>query len=167
MVHLLPVAQFVHHHIVPNFFRGKHQQAVEIQISFAGAAAPSGALSTDGNGAVGYANQRRKPGRTFGNILRSLFCQGLQLLGRQLRRGRPGGDFLQVGVDPVCFAVYKLLHLPFGHPVGTANQNFSLRGDLESKGFPAAAQDSVFHSVHFLFCIITQMPCQGKRSVLR
>ena len=65
MVHFLPVAKFVDHHIVLHFLGHKHQQAVEIQIALDAAAAPSGTLAADGDAAIGNSHLICKTGYLF------------------------------------------------------------------------------------------------------
>ena len=143
MVHFLSVAQLVDNDIVQYILRRQHQQAVEIQISGGRAAAPPGPLGPDGDTVIVYAQntgivpdfwwdeQLRLPGQFphFG------IRQNIGL------RRKP----VQMGQDPVPAAVHKMLYFPFGKPLGTPHQNVSPECDLNGNGFPAAAEDPVFH----------------------
>ena len=59
MIHVLSVAEFMYHDAVDHLIRQQHEQAIEIQIAFAGAAAPAGALVADGDPSVIYTGERR------------------------------------------------------------------------------------------------------------
>ena len=75
MVHFQAVAQFVDYHIVNNMAGDQHQQAVEIEIALAGAAAPAAALIADGDAPVGHAHDGGKMPHPFGD-------DGQRLLGQ-------------------------------------------------------------------------------------
>ena len=53
VIHMLPVTQLMDDDIVQNFRRCQYQKTVEIEVSFAAAAAPAGMLAADGDTAIG------------------------------------------------------------------------------------------------------------------
>ena len=53
MIHMLPVAQLMDHHVVNDLLRSPHQYAVEIQIPLCAAASPAGLLIPYSDPSVG------------------------------------------------------------------------------------------------------------------
>ena len=105
VVHLLPVAKLMDHHIVPHSVGAEHQQAVEIQVPFGRAGAPAALLGPDGDAPVGHPHQRGKPGRPAGEVLPGRLGQLTQLPGGEGRsRAVPlPANLGQMLFDPVRF----------------------------------------------------------------
>lgn len=68
MIHLFPVGQLMHHHIIQQHFIQKNQLPVKIEIPQTAAAAPSGFLFFDENPVVVYAHQRCKVFHPIGDF---------------------------------------------------------------------------------------------------
>ena len=91
-------------HIVHHVFRAPQQQAVEIQVSLCGAAAPQGFLFFHGDPSVGHSDLPgpfRRPGRDH---LPAQLHQILQLSFGKLWYLCPRADFFQCLFDPRPFA---------------------------------------------------------------
>ena len=143
MVHMLPVAKLVDHHIVPYLRRGKHQQAVEIQVARPGAAAPAGLLGPDTDPPEADPHQGGKMGSPPGKILPGLLLQRRQLLFGQGRLGGAAFVFAQSGVEPDFFGGHKIPDSPFRQPPGCPHQNTAVRPDLQGQGLPGAADEGI------------------------
>ena len=150
MVHLLAVAQLVDHHAVDDLRRTEHQQAVEIQIPFGGAAAPAAFLVADGDVPVGHPHQRCE-------IPHSLRDEDQRLI-RQLMyffHGQPGfvRQALPAGLGPVHIAfdfVAVLLHEGRDFFICAAKRRADqhpVRRDLRRERLSAAADDRVVHVI--------------------
>ena len=75
MVHLLAMTKLMNHNTIQHLRRGKHQQAVEIEISFTAAAAPLGTLVPYGDPAIGDTNLRGVVFHSFRDDLDGLICK--------------------------------------------------------------------------------------------
>lgn len=145
VVQLQSVAQLVDHDIVDDMRRGEHQQAIEIEVSLAGAAAPAAALIADGDVSVAHAYD----GGVMPHALRyngqGLPGQLLNLGSCKLRLGFR--ELCQMALDPAPFALDIMLDLGVGCGPGGANHD-ALRGDLDGDAFPVAADEGVGDRVH-------------------
>ena len=72
MIHLEQVAELMNDHAVDHLWRGQHQQAVEVEIAFGAATAPSGFLISYGDPAGTDAEERGVIGNTLRNVLLGL-----------------------------------------------------------------------------------------------
>ena len=143
MVHFLPVAQLVNHHIVHNFLRTQHQKAIEIQISLCAAAAPTGTLAADGDAAIGYTQLLCKPANLFGQYFRHLFRQCFPFSSGQDQHFRSRRNGLQILPDPSLLAGYKGIDLPFAAPPGATDLHFPGGLDHNGNGLPAGANQGI------------------------
>ena len=110
VIHLQPVAKLVDDHVVPDLLRSQHQQAVEIQIPFCGAAPPACPLIADGNASVCHAEKRREMRCPLRQILQGLLRKKADLRFRKqvdrMRRplrftgGISGTHTLHMRLDP-------------------------------------------------------------------
>ena len=138
MIHLLPVGQLMDHHIVQDLLRRQHQQAVEVQISPAGAAAPAGLLAADGDIAEGDTHRSRVTVQLFRQTPAHLFRQGQNFFFTQGGL-LPLGVFRQylspVGLDPLGFFLQKGLDFPLGHPQWGPDLQISFLRNANGEGF--------------------------------
>ena len=75
MVHMDAVAEFVDDHVIDDFRRRQHKQAVEVQIAFGTAAAPARFLVADRDIAECYAHFFRDFTDPEGNVAEGILCQ--------------------------------------------------------------------------------------------
>ena len=68
------------HHIVETKAGGQHQQAIEIEVALAGAAAPATALVADGDAPVSHAHQWGEVPHPFGDDGQRLLSQCFDLV---------------------------------------------------------------------------------------
>ena len=128
------------HHIVDDMVRGQHQQAVEIEVALAGAAAPATALVADGDAPVGHAHQGGEVPHPFGDDGQRLLGQCFDLnLGELGPRSR---DFFQMALDPAPLALNETVDLSGGQSFGCPDDN-TVSGDLDADAFSVTADQTI------------------------
>ena len=158
MIHLEQVAELVNDHAVYYLGRSQHQQAVEVEIAFGAAAAPSGFLVSDRDSAGADAEERSVIKNALRNVFPGLlretpdvaFAEDALGLGRRLRLlvlrrlfSDPG--FMR-GNHALDFASARSQRSPHEKsPVGY----------FQTDGFSFAAYYSVRHSGCFHNAILT------------
>ncbi len=86
VIHLDPVAELMHDHIVTYLRRSKHQKTIKVQITAAAAASPAAFLIPYRDAAVADADERRERRAAGGKILHGLIGEYGEL--------RPGESWL-------------------------------------------------------------------------
>ena len=141
MIHVFPVAQFMHDDIIPHRCRTQHQQAVEIQVALTGAASPASFLQADGDPAVGYAQQARKVPHLFRQFLHSLpgqrFDFFLGKVGDCLAAHKHG----QVFFDPCRVFSQAFTYFFLRHAPGRTHFQGILACHTDGQGFPVTADN--------------------------
>ena len=144
MVHMLAMTQLVDNHIIQNAFRCQHQQAVEIEITGAGAAAPAPGLIADGNAPVGHPHGLCRPEYPGRNFPARPVCQRPNVRitqGRSLPCLFGSTHLLNRLLNPLLLFFHKAVNFPLGQSAGRSNQQLPLRCNLQAQGFPTAADD--------------------------
>ena len=170
MIHLEQVAELVNDHAVYYLGRSQHQQAVEVEIAFGAAAAPSGFLVSDRDSAGADAEERSVIKNALRNVFPGLlretpdvaFAEDALGLGRRLRLlvlrrlfsdpGLMGGD-------------HSLNLAPARSQRGPHEK--SLVGYFQIDGFSFAAYYSVIHSGFFHDAILTPQHTCSKSNPAR
>ena len=151
MVHLLPVAQLMDHHAVDDLRRRQHQETIEAEVPFTGAAAPPGLLTADGDEAVVHPHLGRIVPHPLRDIPPGPLRQRFQLCLSQ------GGTFrrllflplqlLLVLSDPLPVLLHKRFDLSVCSPEGRPDDQ-PLRPELQPQGPPPAADQLVRDLFH-------------------
>lgn len=133
---MLSVAQLMHNHTVEHFPGSEHQQTVEIQVSLAGAAAPAGPLTADGDPPVSDI----QPAGVIGNPVRNerfcLMCQETDFRVGQQRNMLlcflPGPGFCKMTFNPGLLFLKKTGDLCIGNTQGARTSTCSCRISMQS-----------------------------------
>ena len=133
------------HHIVDDMVRGQHQQAVEIDVALAGAAAPAAALVADGDAPVGHTHDGGEMPHPVGDdgqrFLRQCFDFSLREFGLGSR------DLRQMALDPAPLALHKVVDLSDRQPLRRTDDH-TVCGDLNADAFPVAADEGIGDGGH-------------------
>ena len=140
---MLPVAQLMDYHVVPDLQGREQQQTVEIQISLTGTAAPAGTLSADGDFFVADTYPGRVEGCPVGEEDLCLLLQVAQLRFGQRRQGGAAFKFTQLLPEPMLPGCHKVPDGPFGQTPRCPDQHTAVGPDLQGKRLPAAADQGV------------------------
>ena len=141
VVHMLPVAQLVDHHIIPDLRGREHQQAVEIQVATVGAAAPAGSLGPDGDVFKADPHLGCPEAYPAGKVLFGLLLQLCQLPGSQ--RGQGTSVFLKLPPKPGFLGSHKIPDGLLGQAAGCPHRNGAVGPDFQGKGLPGAADEGI------------------------
>ena len=156
VVHLLPVAQLMDHHAVDDLRRRQHQETIEAEVPPAGAAAPPGLLTADGNSAIVHPHFGGVVPHPLRDVPPSLLRQSLQLrLGQRGKFRRllllPLQLFLVLS-DPLPVLPHKIFDLPVCGPEGRTD-NQPLWPELQPQGLSPAADQFVGDLFHIASCL--------------
>ena len=147
MIHFLSMTQLMNHNIVQHFPRNQGQQTVEIQISLAAAASPSGMLGAYCNLIVGYSHERCIVLNTLRNQIPSLLPQCFQLtlcvFLLDLRR-----TLCQVLLDPRGFTINKSPDFGHSQSFRTTDNHGAIWLNLNRNGLSVASDYCIVHADH-------------------
>ncbi|GFI58491.1 hypothetical protein IMSAG025_01947 [Muribaculaceae bacterium] len=139
MIHLPPVGQLMHHHIILDLLGAEHQLPVVIQIPLCAAASPPGLLPPNGDPAVSHTHQLCKIGCLFRQNPPGLLPVSVLFL-RGRKRQCTFVLFLlrKLPLQPVLMLPYKCLNPARRIPKRRPHHYPSFSGHLQCQG-PAPA----------------------------
>ena len=143
MIHMLSVAQLMHHHIIAHEFRCQHQQAVQIQIAGGRAASPFAFLMANRYAPVGDPHLSGEGFDAGGQVFSGRLLQGIQFFPAELRNQlRCRGTRKHARLlfqNPVGMPVQKALNLALRSQKRRPDKHRAVRANLKRQRLSAAA----------------------------